>query len=71
MKRAKLETKYLKNKTNINLKTYTKQNSFCGKLYKKERKKYYNKLNINSITDNKEFWRTIKPILSDKVRVQT
>ena len=26
---------------------------------KKKEKRYYIKLNINSITDNKEFWRTI------------
>ena len=71
MKRTKLGTKYLKNKTDINLKTNTKQNRFCGKLYKKERKKYYNKSNISSITDKKEFWRTIQLFLIDKVTVQT
>ena len=35
-------------------------------MYEKERKKYYNSLELNKITDNKTFWKTIKPFLSDK-----
>ena len=34
MKRSELESKYVKNKTNENLKPYKKQRSFCSKLYK-------------------------------------
>ena len=52
MKGTELETKHLKNMADINLIAYKKQNNFCSKLYKKERKKYYNKLNMNSITDS-------------------
>ena len=47
MKQTELEIKYLKNNKNINLKAYKKQGNFCNKLYKNERKKYYNKLNMN------------------------
>ena len=68
MKRTELETKYLKNKSKTNLSSYKKQRNFCSKLYKKERKKYYNNLNIKNITENKEFWRTIKPFLSEKTK---
>ena len=71
IKGTELETKYLKNKADINLKAYKKKSNFCSKLYKKERKKYYNKLHINSITDNKEFGRTIRLFLSDKVPAKT
>ena len=39
MKRSELESKYIKNKTNGNLKSYKKQINFGSKLYKKERKK--------------------------------
>ena len=67
MKRSELETKYVKSKTNENLKSYKKQRNFCTKLYKKERKIYYEKLDLNKVTDNKEFWKTIKPFLSEKV----
>ena len=33
---------------------------------KKERKEYYEKLNVKKVMDNKEFWETVKPFLSDK-----
>ena len=66
MKRCELESKYYKNNTNENKKLYKKQNNFCSKLYKKERKKYYKNLDLKNITDNKLFWKTIKPLLSDK-----
>ena len=66
-KRSELESKYVKNKTNEDLKSYKKQRSFCSKLYKKERKKYYERLDWNNVTDNKKFWKAVKPFLSDKV----
>lgn len=71
MKQTELENKYLKNKIAINLKTQKEQRNFCSKLYKQGRKKYYNKLNMNSITDNTEFLTTISPFLSDKDTAQT
>ena len=66
MKRSDLGNKYVKNKTNENLKSYKKQRNFCSKLYKKERKKYYEMLDLKNVTDNKEFWKTAKRFLSDK-----
>ena len=39
MKRSELESKYVKNKTNENLKSYKKQWNFCSKLYKKREEK--------------------------------
>ena len=66
MKRSELESKYVKNKTSENLRSYKKQRNFCSKLYKKERKKYYERLDLNNVTDNKKFWKTVKPFLSDK-----
>ena len=41
IKRSDLERKYVKNKTGENSKSYRKQINFYSKLYKKERKKYY------------------------------
>ena len=48
MKRSELENKYVRNKTN------EKQRNFCSKLYKKERKKYYEMLDLKNVTDNKD-----------------
>ena len=33
---------------------------------RKAPKEYYSKLNPKNITDNKRFWRTVKPLFSDK-----
>ena len=43
----------------------TKKN-YCSKLYKKERKRYYNNMNLTNLNDNRCFWKTDKPFLSDK-----
>ena len=66
MKRSQLENKYLQNSSNENKIRYKKQKNFCSRLYKKERKKFYSKLDIKNFTDNKQFWKTMKPFLSDK-----
>ena len=42
MHRSQLETKYLKIKTQTNLKLYKKHKNFDRKLYKRERRKYKN-----------------------------
>ena len=66
MKRSELASKYQKTKNNEDYSKYKKQRNFCSKLYKKERKIFYNNLSIEEITDNKKFWKTIKPLLSEK-----
>lgn len=55
--------KYTENNTSENLKSYKKHINFYSKAYKKERKKYYEKLDLKNVTYNKEFWKTIKPFL--------
>ena len=66
MKRSQLENKYIRNSTVENMNKYKKHQNFCSKLYKKERKNFYSQLDIKNITDNKLFWKTMKPFLSDK-----
>ena len=66
MRRSALENQYHKNKTPEHSAAYKKHKNFCSRLYKKERKKYYSNLNLNDITDNKKFWKTIKPMFSNK-----
>ena len=68
MRRSQLQTKYFKNKSQKDYLAFKKQRNFCSKLYKKERKNYYNSLDIKNITDNKQFWKTIKPFLSEKIK---
>ena len=65
MRRSALENQYHKNITPENNAIYRKHKNYCSKLYKKERKKYYTNLNLRDITDNKKFWKTIKPMFSN------
>ena len=68
MKRSELASKYHKTKSIEDYNIYKKQRNFCSKLYKKERKKVYDNLDIKNITDNKKVWKTLKPLLSDKAK---
>ena len=65
MRRSQLETKYLKTKTQTDLKL-KKNKNFCSKLYKRERRKYYESLDMKNVLDSKKFWKTMGPFLSDK-----
>ena len=73
MKRSDLEKLYLKNRTENLLKTYKDKKNYSSKLYKKERKEYFDNLDPTFVKDNKIFWKTIKPYFSDKgnLRSQT
>ena len=47
---------------------YVIQNKdFCISLLRKTKKRYYENLNEKSVVDNKLFWKTVKPLLPDKV----
>ena len=66
MKRSELATKYCTRPTEENKKAFKKQRNFCNRLYKKERQKYYENLDLRKINDNKKFWNTVKPLMSNK-----
>ena len=61
MKRSRLENKYYKSKCLEDKTSYKKQQNYCNRWYKKEKRKFLNNLNLNEITDNKTFWKTVKP----------
>ena len=66
IKWSELASKYHKTKNTKDYNNYKKQRNFCSKLYKKERRKFCNNLNIKDITNNKKFWKTLKPLVSDE-----
>ena len=57
MRRSQLETKYLKTKTQTDLKLYKKHKNFCSKLYKRERRKYCESLDMKNVLDSKKIWK--------------
>ena len=66
MKRSRLQNKYLKNNKAENRKLYAKQRNHCVSLLRKTKKAYYENLDERKFSDNKPFWKTVKPSISEK-----
>ena len=66
MLRSRLRNKYNEDRAAENWNKFRKQQNSCLKLFRKENRNYYNNLDISLITDNKKFWKTVKPFFSDK-----
>ena len=61
-------TRFLKEPTKMNrLADKKKQRNYCVSLMRQNKKQYYGSLNVNHITDNKNFWRLVKPNFSNKI----
>ena len=65
-KRTKLRNKFLKSRSEEDRKKYTDQRNFCVSLLRKTKRDYYKNLSVKNVTDNGIFWKTIKPMLSNK-----
>ena len=69
MKRSRLSNKCLNTKSDFDRKEYNKQPNYVVSLLRKEKKKnFYGNLDISKVTDNRAFWKIVKPKISDKVR---
>ena len=66
MDRTRFRNKFLKNRNDENRKKYSKKRNYCVSLLRKTKKQYYGDLNEKNVLDNKKFWKTVKPFLSDK-----
>ena len=61
MKRSRFKNKFNKNPCDENKLMYKKQRNFCSNLLNREKKKYFNNLDLNIFNDNKTFWQRVKP----------
>ena len=68
MNRSRSKNKYLKNRTVDNWERYRQLRNKCVKLTKKVKSDYFKNINIQSIIDNKNFWKTVKPNFSNKIK---
>ena len=66
MTRSRLRNNFLRDKTTESKTAYNKQRNYCVNLVRNEKKNYYGNIDITKITDNKKFWKTIKPLFSNK-----
>ena len=63
---SRCKNAYYKNETVEKWEQYRRLRNECVKMTKKVKRDYFQKLNINSVNDNKTFWKTVKPYFSNK-----
>ena len=69
--RSRLRNRYNKLRSDENWKAFKKQRNTCVKLLREAKTSYYGNLNLKLSTDNRKFWRTVKPLFSDKIQTST
>ena len=67
MHRSKLRNKMNRLKTVEAFDEYRKQRNYCTSLLRKAKRSYFMKLNPSDIADNKKFWKSVKPLFSEKL----
>ena len=65
MKMSKLRNKYLQERTNEAKSLYNKQTNLWIGILRKNKRDYFGNLSNNIVTDNKNFWKTVSPFLSE------
>ena len=66
MVRTQLLHKFRKKNSFVIELAYKRQRNICTKLIKKTKRNFYNNFNVNKITDNKSFWKIVKPTFTEK-----
>ena len=64
MQRSKLKNKYNRNRIDDNWNKYKQQRNKCVTILRRTKLNYYQHLNTHDLADNKQFWKTIKPIFT-------
>ena len=71
MKRSRLRNKFLNSKSDADRKAYNKQCNLGVSLIRWEKKNFFNNISTRDITDNKTFWKTVKPLFTDKIQTKS
>ena len=66
MHRSKLKNIYNKKRTDVNWANYKKQWNLFVILLWRTKKEYFQNLSVKDLSDNKKFWKIIKPYFSDE-----
>ena len=69
MKISKLRNKFNKERNAKNWFDYKQQRNYCSNLWKESKTRHFNNLNVKDVTENKRFWKTIKPFFTDKNKI--
>ena len=65
--RSKIRNKFLNDKNEQSRNDYRKQHKLCVALARRAKQQYFFSLDLSLIADNKKFWKTVKPLFSDKI----
>ena len=68
MKKSRLRNKFLNTESDINRKACNKQHNIW---VRQEKKNFYSKLKTWDITDNKNFWKKVKPLFTYKIQTKS
>ena len=68
MTRSMLKRRYNLDRTTINFEKYKKQLNIYVNLLRKSKKQYFNNTDVKNLTDNKKFWKIIRPKFSNKCK---
>ena len=66
MTKLRLLNKFRQDRTILPHLAYKQQRNICVKRLRKTKKDFFNNLNVKRVTDNKQFWKTVKQCLTDK-----
>ena len=66
-----LRNKFLNTKSDTDRKAYNKEHNLCVNLIKSEKKNFFSNINTSDITDDKTFWKTVKPFFTDKIKTKS
>ena len=66
MLRSQLRNRLNRHNTSENWNGFKKQRNRRVKILRRAKTSYYGNLDINSVTDSKKFWKTVKPLFTDK-----
>ena len=69
MHRSKLKNQYNRTPNETNKSLHKKQRNFYVNLLRKTKRKYYNNLDLKILEDNKNFWKNVKLLFSNKQNV--
>ena len=64
---TRLRHRFLIEPTQMNRLAYKKQRNYYVWIVRQNKNQYYGSLNVNHITDNKNFWRVVKPNFPNKI----
>ena len=68
MKQSKLRNTFNKKRSSENWQSYKRQRNICSSILKSTKKTFFRTLNINEITDNRKFRKTVKPFFTGKYK---